>query len=303
MTTLGSGQAVGDVDESFGAAALLDDRKNGRIAKVPVNLPTVVPVLVIGAAIVFGGFELMDSMNPPPPTTKEPSFEDRYTALVRQTFAAKMPRANELAPAILASLGNSETVIAGWVFDKAACPSKGNCTITYKRYGGSFDDFSRAAPQALRPLHFEADGLHLSARGPAIPAVTAVSSSDARTWPSEQGLIALLQTPPQRLSTKPFELASYGYKVNLEPAKLLLAMPPGTPGKRPAHMISVGSWEISGYRWQSVLLSKLPSDMTLDSMTIELMLDERGASRNQSNPASEQVGIHFIAKGKYYVLD
>ncbi len=304
LTTLGSGQAVGDVDESFGAAALLDDRKNGRIAKVPVNLPTVVPVLVIGAAIVFGGIKLIDALNPPPPVAPtEPSFEDRYAALVRQTFAAKMPRANELAPAILASLGNSETVIAGWVFDKAACPSKGNCTITYKRYGGSFDDFGRAAPPSLRPLHFEADGLHLSARGPVVPEVTPVSDHDEKLWPSEQTLIEMLQTPPQRLSTKPFELASYGYKVNIEPSKTLLAMPPGTPGKRPARMIRVGGWEISGYRWQSVLLSKLPPDMTLDSMTIELMLDDRGASRNQSNPANEQVGIHFIAKGKYYVLD
>jgi hypothetical protein len=304
LTTLGSGQAVGDVDESFGAAALLDDRKNGRIAKVPVNLPTVVPVLVIGAAVVFGGIQLLDSLNPPPPPApKEPSFEERYAALVRQTFAAKMPRADELAPAILASLGNSEAVIAGWVFDKAVCASKGNCTITYRRYGGSFDDFGRAAPQALRPLHFEADGLHLSATGPAIPVVTPVSNHDAKTWPSEQALIDMLQTPPQRLSTKPFELASYGYKVNLEPSKALLAMPPGTPGQRPAHMIRVGAWEISGYRWQSVLLSKLPPDMTLDSMTVDLKLDDRGASRNQSNPANDQVGIHFIAKGKYYVLD
>ncbi|SIT34871.1 conserved hypothetical protein [Paraburkholderia ribeironis] len=304
LTTLGSGQAVGDVDENFGAAALLGDRKTGRIAKVPVNLPTVVPLLVIVAAAVFGGIKLMDSFNPPPPPApKEPSFEEKYDALVRQTFAAKMPRANELAPAILAALGNSETVIAGWVFDKAVCASKGNCMITYRRYGGSFDDFGRAAPQALRPLHFDADGLHLGARGPLIPEVNVVANNDAKTWPSEQALIDMLQTPPQRLSTKPFELASYGYKVNLEPSKPLLAITPGTPGARPPRMIRVGAWEISGYRWQAVLLSKLPPDMTLDSMTVELKLDERGASRNQSNPANEQAGIHFIAKGKYYVLD
>ncbi|MGF6812733.1 hypothetical protein OKW30_007950 [Paraburkholderia sp. Clong3] len=304
LTTLGSGQAVGDVDESFGAAALLDDRKTGRVATVPVNLPTLVPVLVIFTAVVFGGIQLLDLLNPSaPPAPKEPSLEDRYAALVRQTFAAKMPRANQLAPALLSTLGNSESVVAGWVFEKAVCATQGYCALTLRRYGGSFEDLRKAAPEAMRPLHFDADGLHAGARGPQIPDVAFVTGNDQKAWPTEQGLIDAVQTPPQKLSTKPFELISYGYTVHIEPATPLLAVPPGTTGPRPAQMIRVGTWEINGFRWQSPLLAKLPSNMTLDSMTVELKLNEQGATGKANSGVGDQGGIHFTAKGKYYVLD
>jgi hypothetical protein len=303
VITLGSGQSVGDVDESFGAAALIDARKSGRFTKVPASLPSFVPVFVIGAAVVFGGMQLLDVLNqPPPPAPREPSYSEKYASMVRQTFAAKMPRANLLAPALLATFGSSETVVGGWIFEKAVCATQSYCALTLRRYGGSFDDLRQAAPEAMRPLHFDADGLHAGARGPQVPAVAFVTSSDQKTWLTEQGLIDALQTPPQKLSTKPFELVSYGYTVHLDPAKPLLTIPTGTTDQRPAQMIRVGTWEINGYRWQAPLLASLPSNMTLDSMTVELKLRERGASRSKDG-ANDQGGIHFTAKGKYYVLN
>jgi hypothetical protein len=303
LTTLGAGPSVGDVDESFAAAALLAERKSARIAKVPVNLPTAIPVLVIGGAAVIGAIQLMDSLNPPPPAPKEPSLADQYAAQVRQTFAAKMPRANQLAPVLLATLGNSESVLRGWVFEWAVCGPQGYCAMTYRRYGGSFDDFNRAAPEAMRPLHFDADGLHLGARGPAVPTVAFVTDRDEKSWAGEQALIDAVQTPTQKLSTKPYELVSYGYTVRIDQAAPLLTMPPGATGPRPAQMIRVGTWEINGFRWQSPLLAKLPSNMTLDSMTIDLKLMDQGATRTPIGGADDQGGIHFTAKGKYYVLN
>ncbi|MFM0756048.1 hypothetical protein [Paraburkholderia strydomiana] len=304
LTTLGSGPAVGDVDESFGAAALLDARRSARVGKVPASVPSIVPIVVIGAAVIFGGIELVDILNPPPPPApREPSFEEKYASQVRQTFAAKMPRANLLAPALLATLGNSETVVAGFVFEKAVCGTQGYCALTLRRYGGSFDDLRQTAPESMRPLHFDADGLHAGARGPDVPTVAFVTAKDQRTWPTEQGLIEALQTPPQRLSAKPFELDSYGYTVHLEPPKPLLAARMGANESRPERLIRVGDWTISGYRWQSPLLAKLPSNMTLDTMTVELKLGEAGANRSQSGEAVVQNGIHFTARGKYYVLN
>lgn len=304
LTTLGSGVAVGDVDESFGAAALLDARKSARIGKVPAAVPTIVPVFVIGAALVFGGMQLADVLSPPPPAApREPSFEEKYAALVQKTFDAKMPRANLLAPALLEKLGDSETVVAGFVFEKAVCGIQDYCAETLRRYGGSFDDLRRLAPESMRPLHFDADGLHAGARGPLIPTVASVAARDQKAWPTEQGMIDALQTPPQKLSSKPFELDSYGYTVHLEPPKPLLAVPMGTSDSRPAQMIRVGDWTINGYRWQSPLLARLPSNMTLETMTVELKLGEPGARRAQDGGAQVQNGIHFTARGKYYVLN
>lgn len=304
LTTLGSGSAVGDVDEAFGAAALLEARKSARITKVPASLPVALPLLVIGVAVVFGGMQLLDLLNPPPPPAPaEASFSDKYATMVRQTFAAKMPRANLLAPALLATLGDSETVVAGFVFEKAVCKDCGQCAMTYRRYGGNFNDFERRASASMRPLHFEADGLHVGARGPDVPAVLAVTNRDDKTWPTEQALIDSVQTPPQKLSTKPFELVSYGYTVHIDPAKPLLAIPAGAMDKRPATMIREGTWEINGFRWQSPLLAKLPSNMSLDSITVELKLKEQGASTSQDGSANGLGGIHFTAKGKYYVLN
>jgi hypothetical protein len=68
-------------------------------------------------------------------------------------------------------------------------------------------------------------------------------------------------------------------------------------------MIREGTWEINGFRWQAPLLARLPSNMSLDSITVELKLKEQGAKKSQDRSASDLGGIHFTAKGKYYVLN
>ncbi len=126
----------------------------------------------------------------------------------------------------------------------------------------------------------------------AIPKVANVSLSNAKNWPSMETMTRMLQTPAQRLSVKPLELDSYGYKVIFDPApKPVLALPAGE-----AHhgaILKVGTWEIDGYRWQMPLLAKLPPNMALASLiaTVQTKAGKDGAA-----------GIRFVAKGKYYVL-
>ncbi|MFC0403136.1 type 4b pilus protein PilO2 [Paraburkholderia rhizosphaerae] len=294
LTTLGAGQSIGDVDEAFNAAALLAERKCGRIEKLPMHVPAAVPLIVIVATLVFGVSKVMDAFAPPPPPPKrEPTLQERYAKVVTQTFAHPEPRASALAPMLLTQFGPAETVLKGWLFDRAECGAVGHCVITFRREGGNFDDFNLAAPASMRPLRFDADARHLSAQGPAVPAVATVSAKDVKDWPSEQALIDMVQTPPQRLSVKPYEIDSYGYSVKLDPAKPLLAAPPAlaraAKGK-PIPMIRQGTWKAEGFRWQAPLLARLPASMTLESLTVELWL-------------KDQVGIHFTAKGKYYVPD
>jgi hypothetical protein len=294
LTTLGAGQSVGDVDEAFTAAALLTDRKAGRIGKLPVHVPAAVPLVVIVATVVFGVVKVMDAFAPPPPPAKhEPTLQEKYLKTVGQTFAHPEPRASLLAPALLAQLGSGDSVLRGFLFEKAECGSVGHCVITLRREGGNFDDFNRAAPASMRPLRFDADGRHLSAQGPVVPVVATVSARDVKNWPDEQALIDMLQTPPQRLSVKPYEIDSYGYSVKLDRPKPLLAVSPALahPAKgKPLPMIRQGTWTIEGFRWQAPLLARLPPSMTLENLTVELWLKDK-------------VGIHFTAKGKYYVPD
>jgi hypothetical protein len=294
LTTFGAGQSIGDVDEQFTADALLADRKCGRIQKLPVHVPAAVPLILVAAVAIFGVTKVMDALAPPPPPPKhEPTLQERYAKVLNQTFAHAGPRASLLAPALLAQLGTGDSVLKGFLFEKAECGPVGHCVITLRREGGNFDDFSRAAPASMRPLRFDPDGRHLSAQGPAVPVVATVSAKDVKNWPDEQALIDMLQTPPQRLSVKPYEIDSYGYSVKLDPARPLLAVPPAlvhaAKGK-PLPMIRQGTWTIEGFRWQAPLLAQLPPSMTLENLTVELWL-------------KDQVGIHFTAKGKYYVPD
>ncbi|MDQ7979844.1 type 4b pilus protein PilO2 [Paraburkholderia sp. SARCC-3016] len=294
LSTLGAGQSIGDVDEEFSAAALLADRKCGRIQKLPVHVPAAIPLIVIVATVIFGVIKVMDAFAPPPPPPKrEPTLQERYAKVVNQTFDHAEPRASALAPALLAQLGTNETVLAGWLFERAECGSSGNCTITYRREGGSFGGFDTVADAAMRPVRFDPDGLHLTMRGPGVPAVATVSAKNIKDWPDEQALIDMVQTPPQRLSVKPYEIDSHGYVVRLEPAKPLLAVPPAlvrTAKGKAFPVIRQGNWKIEGFRWQAPLLARLPPSMTLESLSVELWL-------------KDQVGIHFTAKGKYYVPD
>ncbi|HKR43409.1 MAG TPA: hypothetical protein VJU59_27630, partial [Paraburkholderia sp.] len=114
-----------------------------------------------------------------------------------------------------------------------------------------------------------------------------------KAWPDEQRLIEMLQTPPQRMSVKPLDLKSFGYEVKLELSHPLLASPPPA-GERHRALLREGRWEIDGYRWQAPLLAALPPNMTLESLNVKL-----------DTAAPEElgkVGIHFVAKGKYYVV-
>ncbi len=138
LTTFGAGASVGDVDEAFAAAALLIDRKAGRIGKLPMHVPAAIPLIVIVVAVVFGAGRLRDALAPPPPPPKhEPTLHERYTKAVSQTFARPAPRASALAPALLALVGSGDSVLKGFLFDKAECGAVGHCAITYRREGGT----------------------------------------------------------------------------------------------------------------------------------------------------------------------
>ncbi|WP_229013630.1 hypothetical protein [Paraburkholderia gardini] len=290
LTTLGAGASIGDVDEAFPASALLADRKAGRISKLPVTIPTIVPVALIGIALIVVGNKAIHAFDPPPPPPRhEPTYQEKYAAALKQTFSTPHPLASELGPLLLDQFGRNESVMDGWVFEYAECGATGSCADTYRRAGGTFAGFDHAAPESMRPLKFDADGLHLRTRGHAVPAVHLVTASDSKSWLSEQALIDTLQTPPQRLSVKPYELASHGYVVNLQPSKLLL-LAPARPNATRAPLIRQGEWQIDGYRWQASLLARLPPNMSIDTFKVELKT--RG-----------EVGVHFTAKGKYYVLE
>jgi hypothetical protein len=177
--------------------------------------------------------------------------------------------------------------VRGWQFFKASCGVTGACSILYKREGGTFKDFDQRAPAAIRPVVFQKDGLHLQTTGPAIPTVQKVALAQAKQWPSEQTLIKQLQTDPQRLSSKADALESHGYVVTLQPPQRLLARQP-VGGEVTGPLVQAGDWQIDGYMWQTPLLEKLPDSMSLN--TLELELKDDGT------------GVHFTAKGKYYVL-
>ncbi|MFM0608754.1 hypothetical protein PQR05_29910 [Paraburkholderia sediminicola] len=290
LVTLGTGQSIGDVDESFTPAALLEDRKAGRITKLPISIPTAIPLMVIGITLFVVGSKVFDSMQPPPPPPPhEPTYAEKYAGAVRRTFAVAQPRANLLAPALLALVGPRETNVSGFRFEHADCGITGNCADTYDREGGTFAGFERDALPSMRPLIFDPDGKHLKTRGVVVPKVAALAVAEQKIWPSEQALIDRLQTPPQKLSLQPFELDSQGYVVTLQPSKPVLQDQSGA-GPRPAHLLRQGDWTIEGFKWQSVLLARLPANMAIDSLKVEYRIKD---------PA----GIHFTAKGKYYVLD
>lgn len=289
LVTLGSGALVGDVDEGLSAGELLK-QKSGRISKLPVSVPPLIPVAVIVIALgVFGG-KLIDIVSPPPPPPPPPpSWQEQYDAAVRAVFATRPLLASVLAPKILDTFGDTESNTTGWQFDHADCPASGACSVTYQRAGGSFAGFERAAPAAMRPVTFGRDGRTLSARGPTVPKAPVVALARSKQWPGEQQLIEIVQTPPQRLSVKALDLDSHGYTVRLDPPARVLSAPPG-PGDRHGPLVLQGNWEIDGFRWQAPLLAALPENMALDSITISLL-------------AQGAAGIHFVAKGKYYVLD
>lgn len=301
LVSLGIGDRIGDVDEPFQASELLANRKVGRISKLPVSVPTILPVAAIIAGAFFGVPKLMDVLSPPPPPPRAPTFAEQYAAAVQETFAKLQPRASALAPALLAAVGGSETVIKGWLFQEANCQAVGYCTVTFRRHGGTFSGFDQAATAGMRPVAFARDGLTLTSRGAAVPAVASLAQSESATWPSAQAFIDQLQTPPQRMSAQPYELRSYGYTVSLGEARPLIAMSGG--GAHVGRLIKQGEWTIEGFRWQSPLLEKLPRNMALESLKVELRLKEGVGPTTSSDTGDSPYGVHFTAKGKYYVFD
>lgn len=288
LVTLGYGAQLHDVDETFEVRELLAARKGGLIKKLPIKVPTVIPLLVIGCAAFFGISKAIEVMNPPPPPpAPPPTYMQDYQAAVIRAMAAPAPLASVLVPKLLAVFGNQESNFSGWQFAKASCGAVGVCSVTYKRKGGTFKDFDTHAPSSVRPIVFNPDGLHLDTRGPDIPVVARVALNEQKTWPTRQALIKALQTDPQKLSVNPETLDSHGYTVDIKEPESLLARQP-LPGEVHGPLVQRGGWEINGYKWQSALLERLPSNMALETLDVELKEDG--------------TGVHFTAKGKYYVL-
>jgi hypothetical protein len=289
LATLGYGAQLHAVDETFDLRELLVARKVGLIKKVPVTVPMTVPLLVILAAVFFGGKQLIKVLNPPPPPpAPPPTFMQEYQSAVIRTLAAPAPLANQLVPKLLAAFGAQETNVAGWQFQKASCTIAGPCVVTYKRQGGTFKEFDARAPESLRPIVFNPDGLHLTTRGPEVSVGERVALAQAKAWPTQQALIKVLQTDPQRLSSKPETLESHGYVVDIKPAERLIPRQP-MAGEVQGPIVQRGTWQIDGYKWQSALVARLPDNMALDTLDVDLKDDG--------------TGVHFTAKGKYYVLN
>jgi hypothetical protein len=288
LVTIGYGADLADLDEPFAVSELLRGKSVGLVKKLRVKVPTVVPMMVIAVALIYGVSQAITYIYPPPPPpAPPPTYMQEYQRAVARTFAGPLPLASALAPALLDVFGSQETNVAGWQFQKASCGVAGACSITFKREGGTFKDFDMRAPAEMRPVVFDASGLLLQTKGPAVPHVQKVVLTQAKQWPTAQALIKQLQTDPQRLSTKPDQLSSHGYVVTLRPPQRILARQP-MAGDVAGPIVQAGDWAIDGYMWQSRLLEKLPANMSLD--TLELELKEDGT------------GVHFTAKGKYYVL-
>ncbi|WP_321788148.1 hypothetical protein [Paraburkholderia sp. J94] len=293
LTVLAAGDALAPGDERFSPAELLQQKKVGLIKRVPGGIPTSAVMLLALAIAGFAAKQMWGALNPPPVVNTAPSWDQRYEQAMREVFAGHKPLASQLAPDVLTLLDYIDTNRMGWQFEKAECPATGACSLTYQRAGGSFEDFARAAPEAMQPVTFAPDGLHLYARGPALPRAANLAVANMKAWPDEQRLIEMLQTPPQRMSIKPLNLQSFGYEVKLEPSRALISEPPPRD-ERGRALLREGRWEIDGYRWQSPLLAALPPNMTLESLSVKL-----------DTAAPEElgrVGIHFVAKGKYYVV-
>lgn len=303
LETLGTGDRIGDVDEPFQASELLANRKIGALRRPPLSLPTAIPVLVIVVGAFFGVPKIADMLSPPPPPPRAPTFAEQYAVAVRDVFARMQPRASELAPALLSAVGGKESVRKGWLFQEANCQSSGFCTMTFRRNGGTFTAFDEAATPDMRPLSFARDGRTLVSRGPAVPKAASLMESESKSWPAEQTFIDLLQTPPQRMSVQPFELRAYGYTVSLGEARPLIATPGAGERGPGGHLLKQGDWTIEGFRWQSPLLAKLPPNMALESLKVELRLNEAAAPTADKETGDSPYGIHFTAKGKYYVFD
>ncbi|WP_028231574.1 hypothetical protein [Paraburkholderia mimosarum] len=294
LVVLTSGEALAQGDEPFQTVELLALKKAGKLARVPVGVPNAVVFLLAAGVGIFAVKEAVSVFSPPAlPANARPTWTQQYEKALRHEFVAGTPMASQLAPQLIETIVDFDSNREGWQFRDATCPRAGYCSLAYTRTGGTFEDFARRAPASMLPLTFDRSGLALGARGPAVPEVAAVVAAQSKAWPGEQQLIDMLQTPAQQLSTRPFDLKSFGYRVRLSPAQPLINTPPPA-NERHGPLIRAGTWEIDGYRWQAPLLARLPPDMTLE--TLKVTLD------TEAPEEMGKVGIKFVAKGKYYVV-
>jgi hypothetical protein len=172
--------------------------------------------------------------------------------------------------------------------------------VTWKREGGTFDDFDSAADPAYRPIFFGPDGMSLSSNGPIAHPKARVTIDRKQEWPTWEHLKRTLLQPAQQLSTKPDRLDSFGYKVTLHNPTDLLGRPPPLSAAK-VRFARMGKWEIEGFKWQMKLIRQLPPNMVLDSLVIELRTDGGDQRAGQLQQGQLQQGLHFHAEGKFYV--
>lgn len=86
-------------------------------------------------------------------------------------------------------------------------------------------------------------------------------------------------------------------------AKRVRSLPrqPRGEGVRGVRLLKQGEWTIEGFRWQTPLLAKLPPNMALESLKVELRLNEGAPATTNKETGDSPYGVHFTAKGKYYV--
>ncbi|MGF6996661.1 hypothetical protein P3T25_005036 [Paraburkholderia sp. GAS32] len=288
------GYASGD-DQEFDPAQLTALPKVGKLKRVPKGIPNAVVYVallgIIGLAVKigFGAFSTQVVAD----DHQALSWQEQYATAVQTTFAGNMPQARLAAPRILTMFDSQESVMSGWQFNHTNCRVPGSCTLALTRMGGSYDEFLKAAPASMKPIALALDGQSLTAQGPVAPKVDDVDQKEQEKWPTEQQFIDKLMSPVQRMATKETDLAGYGYAVQLGKSTPIFSTP--QPAGQPhVSVIRQGTWEIDGYRWQSELLDDLPSNMTLESVTVSL---------DQMAPLEAgSVGIKFVAQGKYYVV-
>jgi len=287
LQVLGQGMLPGAVDEEFNISELAKDRNLGKLSKVSKDVPRLVSISIIVVAVVWGWQYLSDLVNPPPPPVKRETYMDQYKAVYKKTFSVRPPLASSLAPELLGQYGKIEAIAKGWQFDTAICAPVDQCKVTWMREGGTYADFDAVAPPSWYPIDYSMDGRTLVTRGPTVSRSSMRGIDATQHWPTWSEFKKVVVIPEQRLSTKPTQIDSFGYKVTLHEPVDLVGHPPPLTQRLSQPTVKVGDFMIEGYRWQTRLLEALPTNMVLKKMTIKL----------------GNGGVKFIAEGSFYVVN
>jgi hypothetical protein len=299
LTVLGRGPIAGDTVGKFALSELKSDAKIGQIKSLPMQIPAVFSIAIGAIAFVLVARSLVNWLSPPPPPPpRAPSYLDQYNVALRKALSSHAYLASTVAPDVLRQVGAIDTNRKGFQFSSASCDALGVCRVTWKRQGGTFDDFTSAALPEWRPIIYGADGNTLSTSGPSARDTALVKIDPRQKWLTWEELKRTLLVPAQRLSKSPDRIDSYGYKVTLHDPTNLLGGPP--PSKEANHKyVRIGTWQIDGFKWQMKLLEQLPSNMAIDSITIELRV---GSVKGAQVGDLADRGVHFHAEGKFYVI-